>query len=219
MQMMVQSYRALKKTIDIKSKWTADHSVRVASYSEKISLAIRLSDGEAKNLTVSAILHDIGKTALAEQLLNKDKRLSRDEVAMVRRHPEKGVKMVVGLPFYEKIKGGILYHHERWDGSGYPSGLKKHDIPLFARIIAVADVFDSLTSDRPYGKRCSREDALLFLQEKKGSHFAPEIVDIFTAILHSNNGNHFPIPSPAPPHAAENAPAVAIQIGREDLHD
>lgn len=189
MQMMVQSYRALQETIDVKSKWTAGHSRRVASYADKIGMAMRLTNGDAKSLTVSAILHDIGKTAVPQRLLNKSRGLTRDEIAMVRRHPEKGVRMVAGLPFYEQIKGGILHHHERWDGSGYPSGLKKRDIPLFARIIAVADVFDSLTSDRPYRKGCSREDALLFLQEKKGTHFAPDIVDIFTTIFHNEKKN------------------------------
>jgi putative nucleotidyltransferase with HDIG domain len=175
----IQEYRVLLNG----SCWTAGHSERVASFAEKIAIELKLSQDGARSLSALAVLHDIGKVALPQQILDKRAPLSDEEFALVRTHPEKGLQIIANTPFPEEVKAGILYHHERWDGSGYPCGLEKRDIPHYARIIAVADVFDSLTYDRPYRKGCSPERALSFLYEKKGVDFDPQVVDIFVSII------------------------------------
>ncbi|MBF0119772.1 MAG: HD domain-containing protein [Desulfobacterales bacterium] len=174
---------ALSRTIDAKSNWTAGHSERVAAFVEKIGIEKGFTEERLVTLNISAILHDIGKIGVPEQILDKPSGLTEEEFVKISSHPQKGAEIIEDIPFYPEIKGGILHHHEKWDGSGYPANLKGYDIPEFAQIIAVADVFDAVTYDRPYRKGWSKEKAVAFLNEKKGVHFSPDIVDIFTKII------------------------------------
>lgn len=130
-------------------------------------------------LTISAILHDIGKIAVPEQILDKPGKLTDEEFAVVKKHSQAGADIISSIPSYETILPGILHHHERWDGTGYPAGFGEKNIPLFARIICIADVYDALTEDRPYRKAWGREDVLKFFEEQKLKMFDPELVDIF----------------------------------------
>ncbi|MCE5210015.1 MAG: HD domain-containing protein [Deltaproteobacteria bacterium] len=170
---------ALTRAIDAKSPWTAGHSERVTRFAELIGRGLNLSDDQMQVLTVSAILHDIGKIAVPEQILDKPGKLTDEEFAVVKKHPRAGADIISSIPSYEKILPGILHHHERWEGGGYPQGLREKDIPLFARIICIADVYDALTEDRPYRKAWSREEVFKFFEEQKGKMFDPELVDIF----------------------------------------
>jgi HD-GYP domain-containing protein (c-di-GMP phosphodiesterase class II) len=170
---------ALTRAIDAKSPWTAGHSERVTRYAEEIGRLLELDEEQMRILTISAILHDIGKIAIPEQILDKPGKLSDEEFNEIKKHPPSGTKIISSIPSYEAILSGILYHHERWDGTGYPEGLKEKDIPLYARIISVADVYDALTADRPYRKAWSREETMLFFEEQKEKMFDPELVEIF----------------------------------------
>ena len=169
---------ALTRAIDAKSKWTAGHSERVTNYAEEIGRILQFDEEQMSILSISAILHDIGKIAVPEQILDKPGKLTDEEFDEVKKHPRAGTKIISSIPSYETIISGILYHHERWDGTGYPEGLKGKDIPLNARIICVADVYDALAADRPYRKAWSKAQALSFFEEQKEKMFDPRLVDI-----------------------------------------
>jgi HD-GYP domain-containing protein (c-di-GMP phosphodiesterase class II) len=170
---------ALTRAIDAKSPWTAGHSERVTRFTEAIGRGLHLNEDQMRGLTVSAILHDIGKIAVPEQILDKPGKLTDEEFDVVKKHPQAGADIISSIPSYETILPGILHHHERWDGNGYPKGVTGNDIPLFARIICIADVYDALTEDRPYRKAWSREQVQRFFEEQKEKMFDPELVDIF----------------------------------------
>ncbi|MBN1363306.1 MAG: HD-GYP domain-containing protein [Syntrophaceae bacterium] len=170
---------ALTRAIDAKSPWTAGHSERVTKFAELIGRGFGLKDDQIRVLTISAILHDIGKIAVPEQILDKPGKLTEEEFAIVKKHSQTGADIIASIPSYETILPGVLHHHERWDGGGYPKGIKEKDIPLFARIICIADVYDALMDDRPYRKAWNREDVLKFFEEQKEKMFDPELVSIF----------------------------------------
>jgi HD-GYP domain-containing protein (c-di-GMP phosphodiesterase class II) len=170
---------ALTRAIDAKSPWTAGHSERVTKFAESIGRGLSLNEDQMRVLTVSAILHDIGKIAVPEQILDKPGKLTDEEFTVVKKHPQAGADIIASIPSYETILPGILHHHERWDGTGYPKGVGGNDISLFARIICIADVYDALTEDRPYRKAWSQEQVLQFFEEQKGKMFDSELVDIF----------------------------------------
>lgn len=170
---------ALTRAIDAKSPWTAGHSERVTKFAELIGRGLHFSEDEMRALTISAILHDIGKIAVPEQILDKPGKLTDEEFSIVKKHSQTGADIISSIPSYETILPGILHHHERWDGTGYPKGIAEMNIPLFARIICIADVYDALTEDRPYRKAWSREDVLKFFEDQKGKMFDAALVDIF----------------------------------------
>lgn len=170
---------ALTRSIDAKSPWTAGHSERVTKFAEGIGRGLNLKEEQMRVLTISAILHDIGKIAVPEQILDKPGKLTDEEFGIVKKHPQAGADIISSIPSYDTILPGILHHHERWDGTGYPKGIKEKDIPLFARIICIADVYDALTEDRPYRKAWSSQQVLEFFQEQKGKMFDSELVDVF----------------------------------------
>jgi putative nucleotidyltransferase with HDIG domain len=173
---------ALTRSIDAKSPWTAGHSERVTKYAEAIGRSLNLNDDQMRVLSISAILHDIGKIAVPEQSLDKQGKLSKEEYDVVKKHPKTGADILAHIPSYETILYGVLHHHEHWDGTGYPNGLTEKNIPLFARIICVADAYDALTDERPYRKAWTKEQALQFLDQQKEKMFDPEIVDVFKKI-------------------------------------
>jgi len=174
---------ALTRAIDAKSPWTAGHSERVTQFTEAIGRNLKLNEHQMRILVVSAILHDIGKIAVPEQILDKPGKLTDEEFDIVKKHSQTGADIIASIPSYETILPGILHHHERWDGKGYPKGLQGENIPLFARIICIADVYDALTEDRPYRKAWSEEEVLKFFEEQKLKMFDPELVDIFLNFL------------------------------------
>jgi HD-GYP domain-containing protein (c-di-GMP phosphodiesterase class II) len=174
---------SLTNAVDAKSKWTSGHSERVAKYSEQIGLSLKLNEFELRDLSLSAILHDIGKIGVPEYILDKPEKLSESEYEIIKHHPPEGAKIIGVIPSHESILAGILYHHEHWDGSGYPSGLIENEIPMQSRIITVADVFDAITAERPYRKGMEKEKALEFMIENSGKLFDPELVEIFLKIL------------------------------------
>lgn len=174
---------ALTRSIDAKSKWTAGHSERVALYSEKIACRLNMQENEIHTVTFSAILHDIGKIAVSEGILDKPGKLTPDEFALVKEHSRTGANIIADIPSYDQILPGILYHHEHWDGSGYPMGLRGDAIPLASRIITVADVWDAITADRPYRKGFLKIDAINFMQNNCGTLFDEAIVKVFLEII------------------------------------
>ena len=142
--------RSLVRAVDAKSAWTRGHSERVANLSKLMGKRLFMEKDELDILEKTAVLHDVGKIGVPESILDKPGRLEAAEMEIVRRHPVIGAGIVEDIPAFIEVREGILYHHERWDGTGYPEGLSGEGIPMSARIIAIADVFDAITDDRPY---------------------------------------------------------------------
>jgi response regulator RpfG family c-di-GMP phosphodiesterase len=173
---------ALGSAIDLRDGPTAGHSRRVLLYSVKIAEAIGGMEDQLKTLGMGAWLHDIGKLAIPDGILLKPGALNEQERQIMQRHVELGYDLVKGIPFLADAAEIILAHHERHDGSGYPRGLRGKDIPMFARIFAVADSFDAMTSDRPYRSALPVHTARSVIDAGRGELFDPEIVDAFFAV-------------------------------------
>ncbi|RME90592.1 MAG: HD domain-containing protein [Anaerolineae bacterium] len=174
---------ALMAALDARDRETEGHSWRVAQIACRLGEALGLSPEERKALERGSLLHDIGKIGISDTILHKPGPLSADEWKIMRLHPEIGARIVEDIPFLQDTLPVIRYHQERWDGSGYPIGLSGTDIPLLARIFAVADAFDALTSNRPYRGRISAKEALRFLREQAGILFDPQIVSLFEKLI------------------------------------
>ncbi len=162
---------------------TYDHSRRVATYAQRLARYLGWSRREARDLALAALVHDLGKTWIANDILLKADVLSDDERRTIERHPVIGARILIGCdvhPFYVET---VLYHHEAWDGRGYPSGLQGEEIPLSARILTIADVYDVLTSQRPYKDALSKDAARERLLLGSASNFDPMIVRAFVNLL------------------------------------
>lgn len=174
---------AITLLLNIHDNYTAGHSMRVAFYSEKISRTYQRTEKQHHSLHIAAHLHDIGKTAIASHILNKSEPLTEDEFCQIREHSQQGYDILNSLPPLKSIAKSILHHHERFDGKGYPGKLKGKAIPLDARIIAVADAFDAMTTNRPYRKVISHSQALAELTRCSGMQFDPDVVTRFKQIF------------------------------------
>jgi HD-GYP domain-containing protein (c-di-GMP phosphodiesterase class II) len=180
-----QICEVLTNLMESKDLYTKYHSEKVAVLSYMLALALGLPPKLADLIHIAGHLHDIGKFALPDEILKKPGPLTQQEWNIVKKHPVIGADYLKDIRIFQG-KGGViemvLYHHERWDGKGYPAGLKKREIPLGARIIAVADAFSAMTDNRPYREPLSFEEALEELKKGSGSQFDPEIVDIFLSM-------------------------------------
>lgn len=166
---------------ELNDPYTKSHGDKVAKYSFEIGKRMNIKNLD--QLERAARLHDIGKLFLGKDILNKPGALTHEEYVEVKTHPLKGAKLVETIKQFDNIKMGILYHHEKFNGTGYPNGLKGEEIPLFARIIAVADVYDAITSDRPYRKAFSKEKAYQIMLEGRNTLFDPDVLDVFISII------------------------------------
>jgi putative nucleotidyltransferase with HDIG domain len=176
---------ALMSALDARDRETEGHSTRVSRLACLLGEAMGLNGLQLKALERGALLHDIGKIGISDTILHKPGRLTDQEWRLMRIHPDIGARIVEGIPFLQDTLPVIRYHHERWDGSGYPVGLRERDIPIQARIFAVADVFDALTSQRSYREKSPPEEALKYLKEHAGVLFDPAIVEALANIPYS----------------------------------
>ncbi|MBI2844811.1 MAG: diguanylate cyclase [Armatimonadetes bacterium] len=173
----VSTIAALATAVDAKDHYTHGHSESVARYAVGIATEIRLSQEDKFNVRIAALLHDVGKIGMPDTILNNPGQLDTHEREIIRSHPSVGERIVKQVPQLQKILPGILYHHERWDGTGYPCGLSGEKIPLPARIICVADSFDAMTSNRPYRNAMSVPQALAEIRSCAGTQFDPACVN------------------------------------------
>jgi len=182
-ELFLGTITALSEAIDAKSPWTRGHSERVTEYALMIGKAMGMDEKELENLRIAGLLHDIGKIGTYDMLLDKPGRLSEEEYEIVKKHPEYSARLLMPIKQLQHIIPWIRHHHERWDGKGYPDGLKGNEIPLQSRILSVADTFDSMTAERPYRKTPGKERAIEELRRCSGTQFDPAIVEIFLRVL------------------------------------
>jgi len=182
-QALLQNVINLVRVIEAKDKYTAGHSMRVAEYAEKVARKLRLSEFEIELLKNAAYLHDIGKIRTDLSILKKPKKLKLDEWDQIKEHPTIGYEIVSDIGLQKSVSLAILYHHEKYDGSGYPGKLEKDKIPLFARILCVVDSFDAMVTTREYKRTFTMEEAAQELRKEAGTHFDPQIINLFCKIL------------------------------------
>ncbi|MEV4437965.1 HD-GYP domain-containing protein [Streptomyces sp. NPDC049577] len=175
--------RALVQAVDLKDRYTRGHGERVGRASVLIARELGMAGERLEAVRFAGILHDIGKLGVPTRLLRKNGPLTTEERRIIELHPEYGHEMVRGIGFLDEARAAILHHHERLDGTGYPYGLKGHQIPEFARVVAVADAFDAMTSTRSYRRARPVPAALAELHRCAGSHFDPRMVDALTRAL------------------------------------
>jgi len=174
---------ALAAAVEARDPYVYGHSRKVNAYAVDLAEAIGLPPDEVSRISTAALLHDIGKIAIPDSILNKKGKLRPEDWEVIKSHPRLGANIVANVPSLVPCGDGILYHHERWDGSGYPEGLKGEAIVLDARILAIADVFDAMVSTRPYRGAYRHEKAVEALREGAGTEFDPELVEVFIRLV------------------------------------
>ena len=182
-QMGNETILAIAKTVDAKDELTSKHSQRVSEYSVLIAREIGFTESEQENLRRAALLHDIGKIGIPDSILNKPARLTDEEYAVMKSHVTRGAEILKDFTLIDHVVDGTRYHHERYDGRGYPDGLEGEDIPLYGRIIAVADAFDAMTANRVYRKKLDFDYVLGELKRGRGTQFDPKLLDVFLKML------------------------------------
>ncbi len=174
-----QTIVAFALALEENDQYTRGHSERVSEYSRLIARGLSMTREEEETVVQAALMHDIGKIGIRHEQLNKTGALTTEEISMFRHHPDKGKRILEPIPFLAKLIPGAQCHHEHFGGTGYPAGLKGDEIPLLGRVIAVADTYDAMTSDRAYRKALPHEVAIAELRKCSGTQFDPELVQVF----------------------------------------
>jgi len=181
----LESIETLRYTVEAKDTYTRGHSDRVSAFSVLIGKTVGLSDEDLKTLQIGGLFHDIGKIGVPDVILQKDSKLTDDEYSEIKNHPSIGAHILSTASIFKDILPIVKHHHERYDGRGYPGMLKGEDIPYLARITAIADSFDAMTSRRTYRDSLPLETVISEFERCKGTQFDPELADVFLNILHN----------------------------------
>ena len=190
-ELFFNSIKALVTTIEAKDPYTRGHSERVMKYSQAIAFELNLPDDEKETIRLSGLLHDIGKIGIDEAIIRKPGRLTDEEFAEIMKHPTIGAEIIKPIKQLQSVVPGVWQHHERYDGKGYPHKLKGEGISFMGRVLAVADTFDAMTSDRPYRKGLPHQTALEEIKEQANSQFDPNIADAFLKAYEDGLINNF----------------------------
>ena len=193
-----ETVRALARAIEAKDPYTLGHSERVTRYAVQLALHLGLPENQVEQVAFGSILHDVGKIGVSEHILDKAEGLSLSDETLARLHPLIGRSIVAPVEFLGPSSDIILYHHERWDGTGYPEGLAKEDIPYLARLVAVPNVYDLLTSDRPERNGMLPQEAMARIRDGAGTEFEAEIVAAFDSCMRASHRHEAPEPKRSP---------------------
>jgi len=204
----IQTVQSLAVALEAKDRYTSGHSQRVARFATLIARSMGLPRDEIEVVSQVALLHDIGKIGMLDSILNKPANLTPEEREMVKSHPVVGAQILSPVKTFERHVAGIRHHHEMFDGSGYPDGLKGEEIPMAARIVSLADAFDAMTSTRPYRISLPLAFALQEMLKMRGKQFCPRAVDAFVHVLESTGAAGNPSPQAAGRGASEDTPFV-----------
>jgi len=210
-ELFLGTIRALAQAIDAKDPYTRGHSVRVNRYSVVLARQLGMSDEQIADIHVASLLHDVGKIGIHDNILQKPGQLTPDEFEVMKTHTVKGAQIMAPIKQMQRIIPGLRSHHERWEGGGYPDKLRGGEIPLMARLIAVADAFDAMTTHRPYQKAMSFPQAAQRLNDLKGVAFDARIVEAFNRAYQQG----LIVPEPASsPRLQAVPPADGVAISR-----
>ena len=182
-QASVETVRSIVRLLEERDSFFSGHSARVAALAVKIGKKLKLDEQEIKNLELGGLLHDVGMIGMSESTLSKPDILSEEEYMRVRTHTLSNKEMLKNIIYLQPVIPNVTYHHERYDGGGYPSQLKGKDIPLGSRIIAVAEVYDALINARPYRDKMAEKDAVEHIKQQSGKDFDPDIVEAFLKVI------------------------------------
>jgi len=182
-EVLLDSMRAIISSLEEKDSYTHGHSIRVAEYAVLLGEELGLSEVEIREVELSALFHDIGKIGIPDSILLKPARLTRAEFEIMKSHPVRSARIIEKIQAMRNLVPGIKHHHERYDGLGYPEGLKGEGIPFYARMILIADTYDAMTSTRPYRLALDKEIAFEELQNCSGTQFDPRMVVAFISAL------------------------------------
>ncbi len=191
-QNSLSAVQALAESLEARDPYTSGHSTRVTDYAVRVAKTLGVSSPSIDTLRYASRLHDIGKLGISEATLHKTGRLSEDEWALMREHPAKGERIVESLGFLDRAQPIVRYHHERWNGSGYPDGIKGEEIPFLTRILSVADCYDAMTSQRPYRAAMSHDEAMAELERGKAELFDAAVVTQFAKVIGTGAALHHP---------------------------
>jgi putative nucleotidyltransferase with HDIG domain len=181
----MESIQTVRFTVEAKDTYTRGHSDRVSEYSVLIGEKLGLSDEDIRRLKIGGLFHDVGKIGVPDNILQKNGKLTDDEYSEIKNHPSIGAHILSTASIFKDIIPIVKHHHERYDGNGYPSRLKGEDIPYLARIAAIADAFDAMTSKRVYRDSLSLDIVISEIEKNKGTQFDPQIADAFLDILNN----------------------------------
>jgi putative two-component system response regulator len=173
----------LALAVEAKDTYTEGHLRRLSSYSEQLAVAIGLSSAQVKAIRFGGLLHDIGKISIDDAILRKPGKLTEEEYAQIKRHPEYGARIIQAMRFAGDVGPIIRHHHERWDGKGYPTGLAGEEIPIGARIVAIVDAYDAMMTDRPYRSSLGLDETMRRMREGRGREWDPVLLDRFIKLI------------------------------------
>lgn len=181
-ELFYKTIKSIAYALDAKDEYTHGHSMRVTLYSLALAKSLNLTDGLLEEIETTGLLHDIGKIAIPEKILLKPGKLTDEEYEVIKKHPEFGENLVGGIGKLKLISNWLKYHHERYDGKGYPEGLVGEEIPISSRIIAIADTYDAMTSSRSYRGALSHQQAIDEIKHCSGTQFDPKLAELFISI-------------------------------------
>jgi len=182
-QAYLETINVLANTIEGRDPYTHGHVQRVSNYAQLLALKLDWPRENLRMLAFGARLHDIGKITVPDEILKKPGNLNPEEWRLMKEHPTAGEKILRNITHLQPAIPYVLYHHERWDGSGYPHNLKGRDIPIEGRLLAIADVYDALSTNRPYHPARATSDVIQYMEVRAGKHFDPDLVPIFVEVL------------------------------------
>src|SRR4029079_17419522 len=210
MEVQLATIEALALAIEAKAGCTPEHIRSIQQYAAMLAEAAGLSDADVQAVRTAALLHDVGNMAVPEHILSKPDALTPEEFERVKIHPRVGAEILRNVPFGAPVSELVLCHHERWDGLGYPGGLRGDKIPLGARILAIADCYSTLQANRPYRPARTEAASIALLREYSGTAFDPALVDLFLTKLHAS-------PASAPDVASESRRAASDGLALQDI--
>ncbi|MEJ2759457.1 MAG: HD domain-containing phosphohydrolase, partial [Anaerolineales bacterium] len=196
---LIQAYETTlegwSRALEMRDQETEGHTQRVTTWTVKLAQRMGIKEDEIAHIRRGALLHDIGKVGVPDRILLKPGPLDEEEWEVMKQHPVAAFKLLITIPFLRPALDIPQYHHEKWDGNGYPYGLKGEEIPLAARIFAVVDVWDALLSHRPYREPCTHEETIEYITRESGTHFDPNVVESFLELMDDHSSDVYGIPS------------------------
>jgi putative two-component system response regulator len=203
----------LARSVEARDHYTTGHLRRMEYYSEQLAIAAGLSKDDITAVRYGAILHDVGKIRISDSILNKRGVLSPEEFATLKRHPEYSSQMISHMRFAPRVVPIVLGHHEKWNGKGYPQGLSGQHIPIGARIVAIVDAYDAMTTDRPYRRALDQHEAMNRLRAGSGKQWDPALIELFCSLIEQARLKHPSESEPAvPKESARKARAVGASL-------